>query len=143
MNKILVVDDDFDQRDLYSELFRANGFDVTTAIDGQDAWEKIQKSKPDLVFTGIQMPRMTGFELIDKLRNNKATETTPVVIFSHLGRDEDRKKAGRLPSVEFVVKGYDRLGNILKKVQELLASQHPQTPAFNPDEDDRQGFTVL
>jgi CheY-like chemotaxis protein len=141
--KILVADDDFAQRDLYFELFKGAGFEVTAANDGQDAWEKIQKDRPDLVFTGILMPRMTGFELIDKLRNNRSTETTPIIIFSHLGREEDRKKAGKLAFVEFMVKGYDRPANILKKAQELMTTPHGQSPVLNPDEDDRQGFTVL
>lgn len=141
--KILIADDDFVQRDLYFELFKSAGYEVVTANDGKDAWEKIQKSKPDMVFTGILMPGMTGFELIDKLRTNKPTETIPVIMFSHLGRDEDRQKAKKYPSVEFMVKGFDRPVNIVKRAQEILVSQNPETDPLFPDEDNRQGFTVL
>ncbi|OGE78927.1 MAG: hypothetical protein A2751_00610 [Candidatus Doudnabacteria bacterium RIFCSPHIGHO2_01_FULL_46_14] len=140
--KVLVVDDDFGQRDLYLELFREAGFEVTPANDGQDAWEKIQKDRPDLVFTGILMPRMTGFELVDKLRHNKTTETIPIIIFSHLGREEDRKKALGLPFVAFMVKGYDRTTKILKQAKDMVNSDHPGINIL-PDEDDRQGFTVI
>ncbi|MEJ0021297.1 MAG: response regulator [Candidatus Doudnabacteria bacterium] len=140
--KILVADDDLAQRDLYVDLFKEGGYQVTTADDGQDAWEKIQQNKPDLVFTGILMPHMSGFELIEKLRSNKSTETTPVIIFSHLGRPEDRAKAGKLPFVEFMVKGFDRPINIVRKAEEMLTYQPPQTPV-DPDEDKRQGFSVL
>src|SRR3989344_5882863 len=96
MKNILVVDDDFQQRDLYIEFLRSKGFVVTGANDGQDAWEKIQKQKPDLVFTGIAMPRMTGFELIEKLRATPATASLPIIVFSHLGREEDKKRAKAL-----------------------------------------------
>lgn len=140
--KILIADDDYVQRDLYFELFREAGYDVITANDGQEAWEKIEKDPPNLVWTGIQMPRMTGFELVDLMRHNKPTETTPVIIFSHLGRPEDREKAKKLAFVEFMLKGFDRPVNILKKVQDLLASQRSPTPE-PPDNDNRQGYTIL
>ncbi|MEO8065320.1 MAG: response regulator [Candidatus Doudnabacteria bacterium] len=141
--KIIIIDDDFVQRDLYREIFHTAGFEVTTATDGLDGWEKIQKNTPDIIGTGIQMPHMSGFELVEKLRANKSTKTTPVIIFSHLGRPEDRAKAKSYPFVEFVVKGQDRPVDILHKAQDMLLTRNPQTPALNPDEDDRQGFTIL
>lgn len=122
--KILVVDDDFKQRDLYVDLFREKGFEVISARDGLEALEIALKDKPDLVFTGIIMPRMDGFELIHNLRNNVATALTPVIMFSHLGREEDRKRANSLSHVEFMVKGYDEPVEILKKAQELLSHRH-------------------
>ncbi len=141
--KILVVDDDFSQRDLYFELFRDSGFDVTAANDGQDAWEKIQKDQPDLVFTGILMPRMTGFELIEKLRNNHATQSLPVIIFSHLGRNEDRLRARTLSNVDFKIKGYDGPNSILKTVKNLLSTPSFAKPAVTASEDDRPGVPMI
>lgn len=143
MKKILVVDDDFQQRELYFELFGAAGFEVSSAKDGLDAWEKIQKDKPDLLFTGIIMPRMTGFELIDKLRNYRPTEAVPVIIFSHLGRPEDRKKAQNLALVDFMVKGYDSPMEIIKKAKELLFPGSPITKPYSPDEDERPGVVTI
>lgn len=146
MSKILVVDDDFQQRDLYFELFRANGFDVTAAVDGQDAWEKTQVQRPDLLFTGIMMPRMTGFELIEKLRANPSTASIPVIVFSHLGRDEDRKRAQKLPMVDFKVKGYDSITQILSTVKKIL--EPPKAARNAPiggtgEDDDRSGPVML
>jgi CheY-like chemotaxis protein len=119
MKKIVVADDDFRQRVLYVDLFRQNGFEVMPAEDGLDAWEQIQKTKPDLVFTGILMPRMTGFELIENLRKNTSTNLLPIIIFSHLGREEDREKAKKL-GIAFMVKGYDSPAKILEIVQGLV-----------------------
>ncbi len=143
MAKILVVDDDLEQRDLYLQLFRDADFEVDAASDGQEAWEKIHKSPPDLVFTGIIMPRMTGFQLIDKLRSNQTTVLMPVIMFSHLGRDEDRKKAANLSGVEFMIKGYDGPGKILKTAKELISPQNAPNPKFNPDEDIRIPRTMI
>lgn len=140
MRKIIVADDDFEQRDLYFELFKSAGFDVTGANDGADAWAKIHKDKPDLVFTGIMMPRMTGFELIEKMRNNPPTAKIPVIIFSHLGRVEDRARAASLPNVDFMLKGIDSPAKILRRVQDLLSSEEPiDGSVFRPDYEDDQG----
>jgi DNA-binding response OmpR family regulator len=122
MAKILVADDDFAQRDLYAELFRQHGFEVTVADDGQDAWEKLEKGHFDLLFTGILMPRLDGFSLLKKIRSHPNTNTMPVVVFSHLGREEDRVKASGFPRTDFVVKGYDSPVEILQKVKALTTS---------------------
>jgi CheY-like chemotaxis protein len=118
--KILVVDDDPVQRDLYLEIFRNKGFDVISGNDGLEGLDKTLKEKPDLVFTGIIMPRMDGFEFIKNLRANVATAKLPVIMFSHLGRQEDQDKANKLSNVIFMVKGVDGPAVILKKVEELI-----------------------
>lgn len=140
--KILVADDDFGQRDLYVDLFRENGFNVIDADDGLDAWEKIQQTVPDLVFTGILMPRMTGFELVTKMRQDAKTIFTPVIVFSHLGKEEDKQKALSLRHVDFMIKGYDSPAQILSRVKELLASEQKSIPNYNiskptPTDDDQ------
>ncbi|OGE87734.1 MAG: hypothetical protein A3J07_03405 [Candidatus Doudnabacteria bacterium RIFCSPLOWO2_02_FULL_49_13] len=140
MKKILVADDDFLQRDLYVELFRAAGYEVIPANDGQEAWEKAQSEYPDLLFTGIMMPRMTGFELIEKIRNNKALSPVPVIIFSHLGREKDRDQAKMLSNVEFKVKGYDPPADILDTAKTLLKNSErgmAHRPLQPMEEDDR------
>jgi|SRR3989344_2412687 len=144
MSKILVVDDDFTQRDLYADLFTSAGFEVTTADNGQDALEKTATHHPDLLFTGISMPGLTGFELIEKLRSNKIMEALPVVIFSHLNRDADREQAARLPNAKFMVQGYDSPGEILKYVREIIESRsRGYVPPIPSDDDDRPPGIIL
>ncbi len=143
MKKILVVDDDLEQRDLYVELFRQSGFEVIPAGDGLDAWQKISPLNiPDLIFTGIIMPRMTGFELIESLRSNPAAAYVPVIMFSHLGKDEDRQKASKLTQTFFMVKGYNSPKEILAKVKELLDTK-PHIAPIKPEEDDRQAANMF
>src|SRR4051794_28510958 len=117
MTKILIVDDDNVQRGIYDAVFLDAKFDVVTAIDGQDGWEKFEKEKPDVVFTGIMMLRMTGFELIEKVQDK--SKNIPVIIFSHLGRDEDREKAAK-KNIAFMVKGLDSPRKILEHVKDAL-----------------------
>jgi CheY-like chemotaxis protein len=120
--KILVVDDDLVQRDLYTELFEGKKFEVMTANDGLAGLELALKAKPDLVFSGIIMPRMDGFEMVRNLRANIATAEIPVMMFSHLGREEDKEKAGKFSNVTFLVKGYDSPADILKKTEDLIGA---------------------
>lgn len=145
MQKILIADDDAEQRELYAELFRENGLGVTEAPDGLMALDLALKQKFDLIFTGIIMPRMDGFELIRNLRNNVATALTPVMMFSHLGREEDRQKAIKLNRVTFVVKGYDSPSEILDKVKGLVAYSNPYFHKHNTvgSDDSRQGSQIL
>lgn len=124
----MVADDDFSQRELYVELFSQAGFDVIAVKDGLEGLEKALSEKPDLVFTGIIMPRMDGFELIRNLRNNVALSHIPVIMFSHLGREEDRVRARKFPLTHFMVKGYNTPSEILAKVNELLNPRQPVVP---------------
>src|SRR3989344_743428 len=139
--KILVIDDDQEQRGLYAELFRQNGFTVYEADDGLEGLEMALAHIPGLLFTGIIMPRMDGFELIHNLRNNVATAVTPVILFSHLGREEDKQKAAKLINVNFMVKGYDNPSKILQKVKELLNPAKPKPVV--PSDDEQVGRTTI
>ena len=117
MFKILVVDDDDVQRQIYEAVFQVAKFTVITAKDGQQGWDEFLKEKPDAVFTGIMMPKLDGFTLTQKIREK--SPGFPVIIFSHLGRPEDREKA-KEANVDFMVKGFDSPAEILKRMQELL-----------------------
>ena len=121
--KILIVDDDHNVRNLYSDVFQEKGFDVYEAIDGSDGLDKAQKISPDLVFTGIVMPRLDGFGLIEALRNNAATNKIPIIMSSHLGREEDKKKAEKMGVTDFIVLGYYKPYEVVEKVRALFATQ--------------------
>jgi CheY-like chemotaxis protein len=120
MKKILVVDDDATQHDFYVQFFKQKGLTVIEAEDGLAGLELALKEKPDVVFTGIIMPRMDGFEFIRNLRTNAVTAKTPVIMFSHLGREEDRAKANKLSDVTFMIKGMDGPKVIFEKVEEYI-----------------------
>lgn len=140
--RILVVDDDFEQRDLYVDLFEENGFDTISAVDGLEGLEKALAEKPDLVFSGIAMPRMDGYELIHNMRKNIVSAQTPVILFSHLGREEDRQKAASLPYVTFMIKGMEGPPVVLKKVKELIGQPGEKTPKPKPETIKISGETI-
>jgi len=118
--KILLVDDDETIRGMYDDIFKKEGFEVFEAIDGVDGLDKATKNIPDVIFTGIVMPTMDGFQLMEALKKNVVTSNIPVVISSHLGREEDQKKARELGAKEFFVRGLYTPHEIIDKIRALF-----------------------
>ncbi len=121
--KILIVDDDDIIRDTYVQVFKQKGFDVLEAADGLEGVDVATKENPDVILTGIIMPRMDGFGLIKTLRENVDTKKIPVAILSHLGREEDRKKAREFGISEFMIQGAVTANEIVKRVKNLTHSK--------------------
>lgn len=118
--KILIVDDDDTIRSLYAEVFRRNGFEVTEAVDGVDGLDKATKNVPDIIFTGIVMPRMDGFGLIEALRKNAVTSGIPFAISSHMGREEDQKKAQELGAKDFITRDMVTPNEAVERIKAIL-----------------------
>jgi CheY-like chemotaxis protein len=119
--KILIIEDDELTRTIYADrLSQESDFVIDLAVDGADGFNKIQANKYDLIFSGIQMPNVTGFELFQKLQNNAVWITIPFVIFSHLGRQEDVEKAHNLGIQHFIVRGQSTPNEITQKIRDIL-----------------------
>jgi len=86
--KILVVDDEPDVRNFLAACIQDAGFIVDSAVDGQDALEKIEKEIPDLMTLDMVMPRKSGIELIRTLRKNDKWSKLPVIVITAHARNE-------------------------------------------------------
>ncbi len=120
IKKIIIVDDDVELREIYAEIFQSNNFEVLQAGDGVEGLDLVTKELPDVIFTGIVMPRMDGFSMIEALQKNVATSTIPVVISSHMGREEDRIKADSLGVKDFIIRGTTRPIEVLDRINILF-----------------------
>ncbi|KAB8332929.1 response regulator [Scytonema tolypothrichoides VB-61278] len=89
MSTVLIVEDSVTQREMITDLLKANGLTVTHASDGIEALEAIQIACPDLVVLDIVMPRMNGYEVCRRLKSNPKTQNLPVVICSSKGEQVD------------------------------------------------------
>ncbi|MDO8515392.1 MAG: response regulator [bacterium] len=86
--KILIVDDDLYIRDLYSEILQGEGYEVDTAVDGQDGLEKILLTHYDLVLLDLMMPRLDGIGLLRKIRENENKNLVgEIIIITNLAND--------------------------------------------------------
>jgi DNA-binding response OmpR family regulator len=120
--KLLIVDDDADTRDLYADVFRAAEFDVREAEDGLEGLEMVNQIVPDVIITGIIMPRMDGFQFFEALKKNVATASVPVAFLSHLGREEDERRAKEIGAEDFIVRSLVSPIEAVKRIRALVAS---------------------
>jgi len=119
MSAILVVEDNLSQRQMISELLRNNGLSVTVVSDGMEALEQIQKSKPDLIVLDIVMPKMNGYEVCRRLKNDVKTKSVPVVMCSSKGEDFDRFWGLRNGADAYVVKPFQPI-ELISTIRQLL-----------------------
>lgn len=122
---IAVIDDDDQRRMIFAEKFRTEGFLVIEALNGKEGLEIIQRFRPNLVFTGILMPEIDGFTMIELLRENSELRNTPVMVNSHLGREEDRKRAEALGAT-FIFYGVTPVNDVVAKARALLGESPEQ-----------------
>lgn len=112
--KILLVDDDDNVRGLYADVLKEHDFEVLEAHNGEEGLVLAQTNTPDLVFTGINMPNMGGFTLIEKLRADEKLASIPVMISSHHGRPNDRVKAEQMGIKDFIVFNFSPPAQVVK-----------------------------
>lgn len=117
---IMIVDDDADTLDMYTDIFEGADYNVIRASDGLEALNIIGDHTPHLIFAGIVMPRMDGFAMMEALAQNARTADIPVVINSHLGREADRVRAEELGAKDFIVRGFTPPRETVERIGALL-----------------------
>lgn len=131
--KILLVDDDSDLRETYADVFRSAHFDVIQAADGLEGLDMATKEIPDVIFTGIIMPRMDGFDMIEALKKTVMTSNIPVVISSHMGRGEDKERAIQLGAKDFIVRGVTKPKEVVERISAVFVEAGKEYKiAFDP-----------
>jgi chemosensory pili system protein ChpA (sensor histidine kinase/response regulator) len=104
---VLIVDDSIVVRELLSMTFNKAGYRVEQARDGQEAWEKLRSGLPcDIVFCDIEMPRMTGLELLEKLQKDQTLNKLPIAMLTSRGADRHRQMATQLGARGYFTKPY-------------------------------------
>ncbi len=117
--KILAVDDDVAIVRMIEFKLKAAGLEVICAFNGQEALDKIAGDKPDLLITDINMPQMTGIELVRQLKKSVQTRDIPVIILTARGEDEQREEAMQIGANVFVNKPFSP-GKLLEIVQGMM-----------------------
>jgi chemotaxis protein histidine kinase CheA len=117
---ILVVDDSINTREIERSILEAYGYKVTLADDGLEALEKAQEFKYDLIITDIEMPRLDGFSLTEKLRKDNRYKNTPIIIVTSREREEDKRKGIQVGADAYIIKGAFDQSNLLETVQSLI-----------------------
>lgn len=121
--KILIVDDEADLVDIIRMRLNGEGYDVVTAGDGQEGLDKARSSKPDLILLDVSMPKLSGEEVLEKLKEDKSTASIPVVMLTAKSEVEDIVKYMTVGGAkDYVVKPFLSEDFLDKVHSALLAS---------------------
>lgn len=118
--RILVVDDSLNTRDIEKDILEAYGYLVDLAGDGQEAVEKTREVKYDLVITDVEMPRLDGFSLTERLKSDLSYKDTPIIIVTSLEKEEDKRRGIQVGANAYIVKGALDQTSLLETVQNLI-----------------------
>jgi two-component system alkaline phosphatase synthesis response regulator PhoP len=117
--KVLVVDDEEYIQHILNFSFGAEGYEVITAADGEEALKKARHEKPDIIVLDIMMPKMDGYEACKKLKNDPQTRGIPVILLTAKGRDVDRKLGAEAGADDYVVKPFSP-GRLIERVDGMI-----------------------
>lgn len=120
MTKIMLVEDDNNLREIYEARLTAEGYTIVSAQDGEAALALAAKERPDLIITDVMMPKISGFEMLDILRNTENLKDVKVIMLTALGQSEDNARAGALGADRYLVKSQVTLEDIIKATHEVL-----------------------
>ena len=119
---MLLVDDDLNIRYLYEQAFRLMGYNIETAVNGQDAINKLEKMDPlpALILLDMIMPTMTGFDVLNYMRHSPQLKNMVVVMLTSVSDEEAVEKAMKLGAVGYLIKTEHEPREIVAKVQEFI-----------------------
>ncbi|NVN92861.1 MAG: response regulator, partial [Desulfuromonadales bacterium] len=117
---ILVVDDSHNTREIEKNILEAYGYLVVTAGDGEEAFEKTRAELFDLVITDVEMPRLDGFSLTERLRDDERYRTIPIIIVTSREKEEDKKRGITVGADAYIVKGAFDQSMLLETVRSLI-----------------------
>ncbi len=118
--KILVVDDEPNVVRTLTFVLKKEGYDVSSAVNGEEAIARVKESKPNLMFLDVMMPKKNGYEVCRELKSDLTLRDIHIVMLSAKGQEADRDKALSLGANEFMAKPFSPIG-VVGRVKELLA----------------------
>lgn len=129
MAKVMLVEDDNNLREIYEARLAAEGYQIVSAHDGEEALALAVKELPDLIISDIMMPKISGFDMLDILRSTPETKDTKVIMMTALSQMEDQQRAGKLGADRYLVKSQVTLEDVVRVAKEVLGQSEGAVPA--------------
>lgn len=121
--KILIIEDEEYLADMYKIKFESEGYVVVVAIDGETGIKLAQSVKPDLILLDLVLPRMDGFQVLEKLRHDGRTKDIIIYILSNLGQDEEIKKGFEEGANGYLIKANLTPAQLMDYVKRIFAGE--------------------
>lgn len=121
MAKILIIEDDPLMSRLYQKAFTFEGYQVVSAFDGEEGWEKMKQENPNLILLDIMMPKLNGLQFLEKIKKDPDYKKIPVVCLTNLAGQQDAEKALLLGAVKYIVKSEYEPKQVVNMIKEILA----------------------
>jgi two-component system alkaline phosphatase synthesis response regulator PhoP len=128
--KILVVDDEIYIVHILDFSLGMEGYEVVTALDGEQALEKLKVEKPDLIVLDIMMPKLDGYEVCKAIKSDPETRQIPVILLSAKGRNVDQKMGFDVGADDYITKPFSPR-KLVERINQLLGQTvtERQTPS--------------
>ena len=121
MSKVLLVEDDSLMVKMYDLKFTHDGFSVAVALDGEEGLQKARAENPDIIVLDIMLPKMSGTEVLEKLKEDPTTRDKPVIILTNLNvTEEDVAKCKDLGAKEILMKTDVTPQEVVDKIRQYL-----------------------
>lgn len=119
-SKILLVEDDEALAQMYTLRLEAEGFDVQHVANGEDALSTAVKYHPDLILLDVMMPKISGFDVLDILRNTPETSNMRIIMLTALGQAKDKERAESLGVDDYLVKSQVVIADVVERIKHHL-----------------------
>jgi len=128
-HKILLVEDDEALAQVYASRLQLEGFEVRHVANGEDALSSAVEFKPDLILLDAMMPKITGFDVLDILRNTPETANIRVIMLTALSQAKDKERAEALGVDDYLVKSQVVIGDVVERIKHHLGVDSSQSTA--------------
>src|SRR3989344_3099294 len=120
MKKILFVEDESALQKTFGEVLKQEGYEMTSALDGETGLRLAKQIKPDLILLDLILPKLHGFDVLKKLKEIPDTKEIPVIVLTNLERAEDIEKALEFGATTYLVKENYSLDEVMEKIKKIL-----------------------
>ena len=133
MTKIMLVEDDKSLREIYSIRLVAEGYNIVSAGDGEEALALAVQEKPDLIISDVMMPKISGFDMLDILRSTPETSNIKVIMMTALSSDDQRMRGENLGADRYLVKSQVGIEDVIAAVHDVLGDRNNGNASANLD----------
>lgn len=123
MKKILFIEDESALQKTFGEILRQEGYEMISALDGETGLRLAKSEKPDLILLDLILPKMHGFDVLKKLKEDNETKDIPVIVLTNLEDIKDVDRAIELGATTYLVKAQYSLEEIVEKIKKALGEK--------------------